>query len=60
MKLRVGITLAVVFIDKAVQLDLPSRRRARMANPQAIDRDVSSIVRDKNPAGKDEKKKKKK
>ena len=54
-------TLAVVFIDKSVQDSLSSRRKSRMANPQAIDRDVSAIVRDKNPSGpaKDEKKKKK-
>ena len=53
--------LGLVFIDKSVENDLSSRRKSRMRNPQAIDRDVSSIVRDKNPPGptKDDKKKKK-
>lgn len=53
--------LGVVFADKSVQSDLANRRKSRMKNPQAMDRDVTSIVRDKQPAGPppDEKKKKK-
>jgi hypothetical protein len=43
--------LAVVFIDKSVETDLPRRRKAGLRNPQAIDKDVRAIRRSKAPPG---------